>query len=130
MPKKQKTKNKKAVKKKKPAKAKKAKLSVAKKHGKPKTKPAKKAVSVKAKPVKEFIKEDDILKLIEKGRHRGFVTESEIMHAFPYIEKDIEGLERLYERLEASNINIIETGKVFEQERVKEHEEKKKLETE
>ena len=70
------------------------------------------------------------MKLIEKGRHRGFVTESEIMHAFPFIEKDIEGLERLYERLEASNINIIETGKVFEQERAKEHEEKKKLETE
>ncbi|OGY67908.1 MAG: RNA polymerase sigma factor RpoD [Candidatus Harrisonbacteria bacterium RIFCSPLOWO2_02_FULL_41_13b] len=79
---------------------------------------------------KELIKEEDILRLIEKGRHRGFVTESEIMHAFPHIEKDIEGLERLYERLESSNINIIETGRVFEQDRAKEFEEKKKLETE
>src|SRR3989338_9714384 len=82
------------------------------------------------KTSKEIVKEEDILKLIEKGRHRGFVTESEVMHAFPFIEKDIEGLEKLYERLEASNISIIETGKVFEQERAKEHEEKKKLETE
>ena len=114
-------------KKKKIKKAEKAKISSVQKRAKiSKKTPAKKAPKVS----KEVVKEEDILKLIEKGRHRGFVTESEIMHAFPFIEKDIEGLERLYERLEASNINIIETGKVFEQERAKEHEEKKKLETE
>ena len=114
-------------KKKKIKKAEKAKIySVQKRVKISKKTPAKKAPKVS----KEVVKEEDILKLIEKGRHRGFVTESEIMHAFPFIEKDIEGLERLYERLEASNINIIETGKVFEQERAKEHEEKKKLETE
>ncbi len=86
---------------------------------------------VKTSRTKQFVvKEDDVLKLIDKGRHRGFVTEAEILHAFPHIEKDIEGLEKLYERLESSNINIIETGKIFEQDRVKEFEEKKKLETE
>jgi len=114
-------------KKKKEKKAKKSKVSFVQKRDKS----SKKTLAKKAPKVsKEVVKEEDILKLIEKGRHRGFVTESEIMHAFPFIEKDIEGLERLYERLEASNINIIETGKVFEQERAKEHEEKKKLETE
>src|SRR3989338_8011896 len=128
MSKTKKIKNKKLLKKKKPAKTKKTKSHVPKKQSKPKTKPAKKPVKIKIP--KELIKEEDILRLIEKGRHRGFVTESEIMHAFPHIEKDIEGLERLYERLEASNINIIETGKVFEQDRAKEFEEKKKLETE
>ncbi len=106
-------------------KVKKAKVSVAKKAKTPKKTLAKKAPRVP----KEVIKEEDILKLIEKGRHRGFVTESEIMHAFPFIEKDIEGLERLYEKLESANINIIETGKVFEQDKAKEFEEKKKLET-
>ena len=116
------------MKKKKPAGTKKTKSRVPKKQGKPKTKPAKKPTKIKIP--KELIKEEDILRLIEKGRHRGFVTESEIMHAFPHIEKDIEGLERLYERLESSNINIIETGRVFEQDRAKEFEEKKKLETE
>ena len=79
---------------------------------------------------KPIISEDTILKLIEKGRHRGFITESEIINTFPNVEKDIEGLERLYERLEAANINIIDTGKVFAEERTKEHEEKKKLEDE
>ncbi|MDO8495282.1 MAG: sigma-70 family RNA polymerase sigma factor [bacterium] len=100
-----------------------------------KAKPAKKKAEAKgagkaAKAIKQVIKEDDVLKLIDKGRHRGFVTEAEILHAFPHIEKDIEGLEQLYERLESSNINIIETGKIFEQDRAKEFEEKKKLETE
>jgi RNA polymerase primary sigma factor len=74
--------------------------------------------------------ESEILKLIEKARHRGFITESEILHTFPNVEKDIEGLERLYERLEAANINIVDTGKVYAEERTKELEEKKKLEAE
>ncbi|OGN28829.1 MAG: RNA polymerase sigma factor RpoD [Candidatus Yanofskybacteria bacterium RIFCSPLOWO2_01_FULL_49_25] len=75
--------------------------------------------------------EDAIQKLIEKGRHRGFVTETEILHAFPHVEKDIEGLEHLYERLDGANINVLDTGKVFAEEREdKEYEEKKKLEIE
>lgn len=112
-----------------------------KKKVQPKKKTAKKILKVKPKkakaakskkpsaPKKEAtaIKEDDILKLIEKGRQRGFVTEAEIMHSFPQVEKDIEGLERLYERLEASNINVIETGKIFEADKAKEFEEKKKV---
>ena len=53
------------------------------------------------------------------------------MHAFPNIERDIEGLEHLYERLESSNINVIDTGKVFAEEReVNDFEEKKRLEQE
>src|SRR3989344_2148628 len=80
--------------------------------------------------LKAVISEDAILRLIEKGRHRGFITEAEILNTFPNVEKDIEGLERLYERLEAANINVMDTGKVFAEERTKEHEEKKKLEEE
>jgi RNA polymerase primary sigma factor len=82
---------------------------------------------VKTKPI---VSEDEIAKLINKGRHRGFITESEIINTFPNIEKDIEGLERLYERLESANINIMDTGRVYAEERTKEHEEKKKLEDE
>ena len=40
---------------------------------------------------------------------------------FLVIEKDIKGLEALYERLESANINIIESGRVFEEEKVKEY---------
>ncbi len=97
--------------------------------GWPKIKRAKTAKAKVAKVPKPF-SEDKILKLIEKGRHRGFITEAEILHTFPNVEKNIEGLERLYERLEAANINIIDAGKVFSEEQTKEHEEKKKLETE
>ncbi len=98
-------------------------------------KKARKVSKAKAgRPKKEHkkrgISEDDILRLINKGRHRGFITESEILHTLPNVEQDIEGLERLYERLEAANINVIDTGKVFAEERTKEFEEKRKLEIE
>src|SRR3989344_5484300 len=79
---------------------------------------------------KSPISESGVLALIEKGRSRGFVTQAEVLSAFPSIEKDIKGLEALYERLESANINIIESGKVFEEEKVKEYDEKKKIETE
>lgn len=76
------------------------------------------------------LSESAILALIEKGRHRGFVTQSEVLNAFPEVEKDIKGLEMLYERLESSNINIIESGRVFEEGKNKEYEEKKKIQDE
>ncbi|MFH1769430.1 MAG: sigma-70 factor domain-containing protein, partial [Parcubacteria group bacterium] len=84
----------------------------------------------KEKTVNVPVDENAILKLIDKGRTRGFITELEILHTFPAIERDIEGLESLYDRLEGANINIVDTGKVFTEERDKEMEAKKKLETE
>ena len=102
--------------------------SAKKKVGRPKR--AKVAKKAPAKVAKITFSENEILKLIDKGRHRGFITEAEILYTFPNIEKDIEGLERLYERLEAANINVIDTGRVFAEERTKEFEEKRKLETE
>ncbi len=104
---------------------------------KPKNKPvkshkhsAKKGGKKTPRAPKQLISEDAILRLIEKGRHRGFITESEIINTFPNIEKDIDGLERLYERLEAANINVVDTGKVFAEEKTKEQQDKKKLEDE
>lgn len=89
-------------------------------------KPAVKKKTTRVK--KNIITEKEILQLIDKGKQRGFITETEILHSIPNIEKDIDGLEKLYERLEASSINVIESGKVFEEERAKEYEEKKKVE--
>ncbi|OGN27108.1 MAG: RNA polymerase sigma factor RpoD [Candidatus Yanofskybacteria bacterium RIFCSPLOWO2_01_FULL_49_17] len=74
--------------------------------------------------------ESAIEAVIEKARHRGFITQMEVLNAFPNFEKDIAGLEALYERLEASNINIIESGRVFEEDKNKEYEEKKKIQDE
>ena len=101
------------------------KVVVRKKYAKKKPK-----VKSKKKNSKSIVNEASIAGLIEKGRHRGFVTQAEILNTFPNIEKDIAGLEGLYERLESSNINIIESGRVFEEEKIKEYDEKKKIQDE
>lgn len=103
-------------------------LKRVKKHAKKKHPKAKPPVASRGK--KEIVTEDKLAQLINKGRQRGFVTESEIIHTFPQIEKDIVGLERLYEQLEASNVNIIETRKLFEEKTTRDFEEKKKIEKE
>src|SRR3989344_2452656 len=54
------------------------------------------------------VREDKLLELIEKAKLRGFVTYSEILYQFPDIEKDVEGLEYLYEQLEESGIRVEE----------------------
>lgn len=46
--------------------------------------------------------------LFNKGRERGFVTFSEILYFFPDVEKDIVGLEKLYQDLEREGIEIKE----------------------
>jgi len=52
--------------------------------------------------------------LLSRGKQRGFITEKEIIHFFPNIERDIEGLEDLYRKLEAVNIKIVESGDLIE----------------
>jgi len=54
------------------------------------------------------VREDKLLELIEKAKPRGFVTYSEILYQFPDIEKDVEGLEYLYDQLEESGIRVEE----------------------
>jgi RNA polymerase primary sigma factor len=52
-----------------------------------------------------------------KGKARGFVTEAEILHVFPSLEEDINGLERLMDALEEAGIEIVdqEVASVWEQ---------------
>lgn len=52
---------------------------------------------------------EKIKSLFDKVRKRGFVTTSEILHFFPDIERDINGLENLLEELEKEGIDIKET---------------------
>lgn len=52
--------------------------------------------------------------LFDKGKQRGFVTTSEILYSFPEIEKDIKGLENLYEELEKEDVEIKESREFLE----------------
>lgn len=60
------------------------------------------------RPKKVFIPEK-LQQLIKKGRERGFVTFSEILYFFPETEKDIKGLDKLYENLEKEGIEVKES---------------------
>lgn len=59
---------------------------------------------------KAALTEEMIKSLVERGRQRGFLTESEIIHFVPNIENEIEGLERLYDSLEEANVRLLEGG--------------------
>ncbi|MCD6500553.1 sigma-70 family RNA polymerase sigma factor [bacterium] len=54
----------------------------------------------------EIFPEEKIQALLKKGESRGFVSTGEILYFFPEIEKDIPGLEKLYDRLEERGIEI------------------------
>ena len=95
-----------AKKKKKAVKAKTKKRKV-KRLAKAKTKRAKKSV-------KEMFIPSQVDELVARGKQRGFITEDELLHFFPNIEQDIDGLEALYSRLESANIKIVEKADLIE----------------
>lgn len=50
------------------------------------------------------------IELLKMGRERGYVTYDEILKFFPQIEKEIEFLEDLYERLSIAGIDVLQSG--------------------
>jgi RNA polymerase primary sigma factor len=58
---------------------------------------------------------ESVEELIRKGKERSFVTYSEILYYFPHIEKDIKGLEKLYENLENLGIEVKEAKEFLEE---------------
>ncbi len=73
----------------------------------PKKKLASKKV-VKRSRKRNIFKEDEVNKLFDKGRQRGFVTISEIIYLFPNFEKDLDGLEELYDNLKREGVEVKE----------------------
>ncbi|KKU85281.1 MAG: RNA polymerase sigma factor [Parcubacteria group bacterium GW2011_GWA2_47_8b] len=77
---------------------------------------------VKGKPKKALTKKEQkreldlqaLQELIERGRGRGFVTDTEVLQYFPHVEEDISFLEEIYDKLEESNIKVIETNQLIE----------------
>ncbi len=58
--------------------------------------------------------EEKIKLLMKRGKERGFVTYAEILYYFPTIEDNIMLLEDLYTRLEANNVDILESREFIE----------------
>ncbi len=86
-------------------------------------KPARKAERTK----KSVIDPGQVATLVRKGEERGFVTTSEILYAFPKIERDIEGLENLYDNFRERGIQIKEMQEFLETKKQKEKKAKKAL---
>src|SRR3989338_1449763 len=97
-------------------------MSKFKKTKKAKPKPKKKIIKKKAKNIsrwrtkvapkagkKEQLFNDRVQALIKRGRERGFVTEAEILKFFPNVEKNIQELELLYDKLDEADIRVVET---------------------
>ncbi|HDZ54833.1 hypothetical protein LCGC14_0215040 [marine sediment metagenome] len=63
---------------------------------------------------KEIFNPEDLAVLTKKGELRGFVTFSEILSYFPEVEKDIQGLEQVYEEFERRGIKIQEAPEFLE----------------
>jgi len=87
----------------------KKKISVEKKPVKKRAKATKKVAKKKTLRKKDVFPEDIVIELIKKVRVRGFVTFSELIHYFPNPEKDINGLEDLYQRLDEEGIEVKKT---------------------
>lgn len=56
----------------------------------------------------------ELEELIERGRGRGFVTESEVLHFFPHIESDVNFLEEIYDELEKRNVKVVEASQLID----------------
>ena len=81
----------------------------------PKKRVAKKPVP-RAKRVTKKEKKNIIEDLVTRGKQRGFITEDEIIHTLPDVEKNIEELEDLYEKLETGGVKIMSSGEVIKNE--------------
>src|SRR4030042_1376368 len=96
----------------------KKKKKVARKKHRPKSK---RVVRRKKKPVRgakakksKIVTQEKMAELIKKGENRGFITYSEILNTFPDIEKDMAGLDALYEELEKRGIEAKESREFLE----------------
>ncbi len=86
---------------------------------KPVAKSQAKKVSIKRGPTKKQqarlkVDREKILELIDRGRGRGFVTDSEVLGYFPTIEDNVAFLDEIYNELEKSNIKVIETSQLID----------------
>lgn len=59
--------------------------------------------------------EQKIERLLQKGRGRGFITYAELLKEFPAIETNLTLLDEIYDRFEASGVDVLEEGGLLEE---------------
>ncbi|MBI3956952.1 MAG: RNA polymerase sigma factor RpoD [Candidatus Kerfeldbacteria bacterium] len=69
---------------------------------------ARRAVA-KAKPQKPVLSQDEVDRLVRKGRSRGFVTETELLYAFPELEEYVGEYETLLGVFEQNGVQVVES---------------------
>lgn len=76
---------------------------------------------------KNVIDQAQLDALLKKGEERGFVTTSEILYAFPKIELDVEGLEKIFDDFKERGVQVKEAQEFLETKIKKEKKGKKAL---
>lgn len=70
----------------------------------------------KEQKIGQIGQENEVELLIKRGKQRGFVTEDEIICVMGEVERDLDGLEELYERLEKMAIKVISSDEILKNE--------------
>lgn len=98
---------KKKVKKIKIKKRKKIKIGLKRKISRPRK--VKKIKKIEPRKPKVLPPSEDVLRsLIQKGRVRGFITDSELLHTFPEVEEYLKNYEKFLDEVEKNGISIVE----------------------
>jgi RNA polymerase primary sigma factor len=63
---------------------------------------------------RDEVNESQLVELIERGKERGYVTDTEVLHYFPNIEQDVDFLDDIYKRLDEKSIKVIETTQLID----------------
>ncbi|OGZ27457.1 MAG: RNA polymerase sigma factor RpoD [Candidatus Nealsonbacteria bacterium RIFOXYB1_FULL_40_15] len=71
-----------------------------------------------AKKKEQIFEEEKVQDIFQKGRQRGFITTSEILHRFPDFNKDIKGLEGLLDAFEKEGVEVKEAGEFLTTDRL------------
>ena len=87
-----------------------------KKSSKKSKKPKRRAVNRGGSKKKKKTIEEIINELILRGKQRGFITEDEIIHIMPDIEKDLDDLEDLYGKMEEAGVRVASSNEMIKME--------------
>lgn len=77
---------------------------------------------------KKLTEKENIDEFVKLGKQRGFVTEDEILHIIPEVEKNVKELEKLYEKLEQTGVKVVSSDEVIKEEVKYETDQDKKVE--